>query len=80
MFTMKRKKTAPDILISQAYRDPKYQGKHIIIIGNKIYAKKAGRQSVIQLERLLKRYPKQTPSITYIPKSDTGEKIFQSVS
>ena len=66
-----RKKAITDILISQAYRDPKYQGKHIIIIDGKIYAAKTGKESARQLEELLKKYPKETPSITYIPKVDT---------
>lgn len=66
-----RKKITTDILISQAYRNPKYQGKHIIVIGGKIHAKETGRESAKQLEKLLKRYPKETPSITYIPKADT---------
>lgn len=65
-----KRKTATNILISQAYKDPKYQGRHIIIIGGKIYAKKSGRESAKQLEKLLKRYPKETPSITYVPKND----------
>ena len=66
-----RKKAIADILISQAYRNPKYQGKHIIVIGGKIYAAKTGKESARQLEELLKKYPKETPSITYIPKVDT---------
>lgn len=65
----KAKKT--ELLISQAFRDPRYQGKHIIVIGGKIHAKKSGRESARLLERLLKMYPKETPSITYIPKADT---------
>ena len=70
MFAMKKKITSA-ILISQVYQDPKYQGKHIIIIGGKIYATKTGKQSAMQLEKLLEKYPKETPSITYIPKADT---------
>lgn len=60
-----------EVLISQAFRNPQYQGKHIIVIGGKIHAQKSGRESAKLLEKLLKKYPKETPSITYIPKADT---------
>lgn len=59
------------ILISQAYQDPKYQGKHIIVIAGKIYATKTGMAQVTLLERLMKKYPRSKPSITYVPEADT---------
>lgn len=64
-----KKKTA--ILLSHAYRDPKYQGKHIIIIGGKIHATKTGMAQVTLLEKLMKKYPKEKPSIAYIPEANT---------
>lgn len=67
---MKKKKTS-DILISQAYRDPKYQGKHIVVIAGKMYATKTGMAQVKLLEKLMKKYPKEKPSIAYIPDTDT---------
>ena len=66
---MKKETTAP--LISRVYQKPAYQGKHIIIIGGRIYATKTGSAKTELLERLLKKYPKDTPVITYIPAEDS---------
>ena len=64
---MAKQRTVTENLISKIYKDPKYKGKHIIIIGGKIYATKTGRAKTEILEKLLKKYPKEIPTITYIP-------------
>ncbi len=51
--------------------DPKFKGKHIVLIGGKIFTAKTGKEANKILDRLEKRYPKATPAITYIPKEDT---------
>ena len=58
------------VLISKVYRDSKYSGKHVIIIGGKIYAKKTGSAKSELLEKLIKKYPEETPIVAYIPKED----------
>jgi hypothetical protein len=67
---MKKKVTSLN-LITQAYHNPKFSGKHVIVIGGKIYATKTGRASSELLEKLSKKYPKETPLITYIPIEDS---------
>lgn len=51
--------------------DPAYRGKHVIIIGGKVYTAKTGSQANKILDKLEKKYPKEIPEITYIPKADT---------
>ena len=68
---MGKKKMTSKNLISKVYKDPKYKGQHIIIIGGKIYSTKTGRASSELLEKLLKEYPKKIPTITYIPAEDS---------
>lgn len=63
-------------LLAQIYRNPQYSGKHIIIIGGGIYSTKTGKQASTLLETLLKKYPKQVPVVTYIPKVDSLILIF----
>lgn len=65
------RKTSVKNLISKIYREPKYKGKHIIIIGGKIYTTRTGRASSELLEKLLKKYPKEIPIITYIPAEES---------
>ncbi|MBI3335844.1 MAG: hypothetical protein HY001_05130 [Candidatus Portnoybacteria bacterium] len=61
----------PKELLAQIYRNPQYSGKHIIIIGGKVYSAKTGKQASALLEMLLKKYPRQVPVVTYIPKADS---------
>lgn len=64
-------RTTSDILISQTYQDPKYQGKHIIVIAGRIFATRTGSAQAKLLDKLVKKYPKETPTILYVPKADT---------
>lgn len=57
-------------MINLAYADSKYRGKHVVILGDKIYSAKNGKLASKILEKLIKKYPKETPIISYIPKSD----------
>ena len=67
---MKKNNTSPSLLV-KIYQDPKYRGKHVVVINDKIYATKTGKAKSLLLEKLLKQYPDKTPIITYIPKADT---------
>lgn len=51
--------------------NPKYKGKHIVVIKGKIFTAKSGKQVNKIIDRLEKKYPKETPVLTYIPKEDT---------
>jgi len=66
-----KKKANTKVLSKKIYSDPQYKGKHIIIIGGRIFAAKTGLAASKMLEELLKKYPRSTPTLTYIPKADT---------
>lgn len=51
--------------------DPHYRGKHIVMIAGKIFIAKTGKEASKIFDRVTKRYPGKTPSITYVPKEDT---------
>lgn len=63
--------TPAENLMAKVYQDPKYAGKHVIVMKGKIYATKTGQASSELLEELLKKYPKEVPTITYIPEEDS---------
>lgn len=65
------KKLAGTTLLNRVYSKAFYRGKHIILIGGKIYASKTGLAASKMLEKLVEKYPEGTPTITYIPKADT---------
>ncbi len=66
-----RKKKKTDQLLSEIYKNPKYSGKHVIIIGGKVWVTKTGMAASELLEKLLKKYPKEIPNITYVPGEET---------
>ena len=49
----------------------KYKGKHLILVAGKIFTARTGLQANKVLDRIEKKYPKETPVITYNPKADT---------
>lgn len=71
-----RKIVRKDINIAAIYKNPKYQGKYVVAVGRKVYSAKSGKAHSELLEKLIKRYPNQTPLVTYIPKEDTLILIF----
>lgn len=55
----------------QIMSNPAYKGKHIILIAGKLFTAKTGKQASKILDVVEKKYPGETPAITYIPKADT---------
>ncbi|MEK9165672.1 MAG: hypothetical protein AAB525_02330 [Patescibacteria group bacterium] len=68
---MIQKNQKENLLLSKIYHNPKYKGKHIIIIDDKIYDRKTGQGKTKLLNKLLLKYPHQVPTITYIPQADS---------
>jgi hypothetical protein len=60
-----------DQLLSEVYKNPKYSGKHVIIIGGKVHATKTGAASSALLEKLLRKHPREVPKITYVPREES---------
>jgi len=57
--------------MEKVFGKPKYKGKHVIVIAGQIYTASTGKQAQKILEKAHRQYPRQSPSITYIPKADT---------
>lgn len=66
-----KKNTTAQNLLAEIYQNPRYKGKHVIIIGGKVYATKTGKAKTKLLHELLIKHPTDTPNITYIPKVDS---------
>lgn len=58
-------------LIATVYANPRYRGKRVIIIHGRVFPSIGGRPGFRKLQALLKRYPRETPTIVYVPKADT---------
>ena len=49
---------------------PKYRGKHLVMVKNKIFTAKTGHEAVRIFKEVIEKYPKEKPTIAYIPKED----------
>lgn len=52
-------------------RKDKYRGKNVIVIGKEIYPIENGEQAARLLEELRKKYPTQSPLLTYVMGEET---------
>ena len=60
-----------ELLVAKVYANPRYRGKRVVVIHGKAFASAGTATGFRQLKRLLKRYPTETPTIVYVPKSET---------
>ncbi len=51
--------------------NPRYRGKHLIMIAGKTFIAKNGKEAVKIFDKVAKKYSHHTPTITYVPKADT---------
>ena len=61
----------PNAVIAKVYANPRYRGKRVVIIHGKVFPGPSGIAGFRKLKALLRRYPKETPTIVYVPKADT---------
>lgn len=62
--------TKKDRLFIRALLNPRYRGKHIIMIKGKIYTSQCGKEAASLFDKLTKKYPGRIPTLAYIPKED----------
>lgn len=63
---MKKKITMMDI-----FKNPRYRGKHVILVAGKIYTANTGDGAAEILRKVRKGHPDITPEVAYIPKAQT---------
>ena len=51
--------------------NPKYRGKHLIMVGGKVFLASTGTQAAKLFDRLTKEYPHQKRTLAYIPKEES---------
>jgi hypothetical protein len=50
--------------------NPRYRGKYVIRVAGKVFTAKTGEGASKILAKGRKKYPHQTPAVTYIPNAD----------
>lgn len=64
------RKVSGKLTMIKIMNNPRYKGKHVVLIAGKVFTAKTGTQANKLLDKLEKRYPKETPAVTYIPKAN----------
>ncbi|MBI4999479.1 hypothetical protein HZB97_01765 [Candidatus Gottesmanbacteria bacterium] len=74
----KRNISLEDKLIISASKNPKYQGREVVIVGNKMHilSTKNIQARVRLLTSLVKKCPGATPMVAYIPRENTLILVF----
>lgn len=75
---MKKQTQKTDQILAKISSDSYYKGKSVVVIGNEVHilSTSSGKARVRVLTDLIKKYPSQTPLISFIPKDDTLILIF----
>jgi len=50
--------------------NPRYRGKHLVIVKNRVFTALTGQEAVKIFRRVTQEYPKEKPTITYVPKEE----------
>lgn len=66
---MKRK--SDEKMMFQIMSNPKNRGKYVVTVKDEVYSTKSSQKRGEILEKLINKYPKETPLITYVPKEET---------
>jgi len=59
------------VSMEKIWGNPRYAGKHVIIIAGKVFAAKTGKEASRLFDKLVRKYPSKTPTLTYIPKAES---------
>lgn len=60
----------------EIFKNPKYRGKHVVLIAGKIYTAKTSAEVTSILKKTEKQYPNDTPEYAYLPKARSLEMDF----
>ena len=57
--------------INKILQDQKLKGKHVIIVAGHVYTASTGKEAVNLFHKLIKKYPGEKPTVTYVPKAES---------
>lgn len=59
------------ITMMDVFKNPKYRGKHVVLVGGKVFTAKTGEGASQILKDARINHPKLTPEIAYLPKAQS---------
>lgn len=67
---MKKTKNGHQIL-QRVYADPRYRGKHLILVGGEVFVARSASDAPVLFDRVMRSRPRATPTLVYVPRVDT---------
>ena len=69
----KRRKRMPtkDVLMERVLKSPAYRGKHVVLMHGHVYKAASGKELTRLLDRVMKEFPGETPTLAYVPAADS---------
>lgn len=58
-----------NITMPEIFKDPKYRGKHVVLVAGKIFTAKTSGEVAYILKKTEKQYPDDIPEYAYLPKA-----------
>lgn len=55
--------------MTDIFKNPRYRGKHVILVAGKVYTAKTGEGAAAILRKLEKTHPQLVPEVAYLPKA-----------
>ena len=56
--------------LRKLYANPRYRGKHVLVIAGQVYVARTGAEASRQFDRATRAHPHARPTLAYIPKAD----------
>lgn len=57
--------------VEKIFQDPKFRGKHIIVVAGRVFTAKTGKEAVKIFNKVTAKYPHAKPNVAYIPKAES---------
>ena len=66
---MKKVKNGHRVL-ERVYANPRYRGKHLIVVGDKVFVARSAAEAPRLFDRVTRAHPGVTPTLIYVPQAD----------
>jgi len=66
---MKKRKNGHQVLV-RVYANPRYRGKHVIVVDDKIFVARSATDAPRLFDRVTRAHPRSVPTLVYVPQAD----------
>ena len=67
---MKKKANGIARLLRRVAANPRYRGKHLIVVANKVFMARSASEAPRLFDRVTRAYRHATPTLLYVPRAD----------